>query len=69
MNTIFRPLTPTELRRIQGLTREHGDRPAARLLLVNIGTLTKALAGRPLRPSTSQCLRSRLRELDNQEAR
>jgi hypothetical protein len=56
-------LTRAELVQLQDLVEMHGDRRAACLLLVNLATVTKAIARRRLRASTTQCLRSRLREL------
>jgi hypothetical protein len=50
---------------IERLLESGGDAHAAATLLVHPGTLSRALARRQLRSSTVQCLRSRLRELDD----
>jgi hypothetical protein len=60
-------LTRSERAQLERLMTEHGDRRAAQLLLVSLATLIKAVARCRLRPSTAQCLRSRIRELNTGE--
>jgi IS30 family transposase len=56
-------LSREEREQIERLSDDLGDRGAATELMVHPITIARALACRPLRPSTAQCLRSRLREL------
>jgi IS30 family transposase len=60
-------LSREERAQIERLSEKLGDAHAAATLLVHPATLSRALARRQLRSSTVQCLRSRLRELEQSE--
>lgn len=60
-------LSREERAQIERLSESLGDAHAAATLLVHPATLNRALARKRLRGSTVQCLRSRLRELEQSE--
>lgn len=60
-------LNREERDQVETLAETLGDAGAAAALRIHYSTLIKALARRPLRSSTIQCVRSRLRELATAE--
>lgn len=57
------PLTPGEKQLIFEMFSSNTEEAVAKSLKVNRLTLLRGLAGRPLRASTAECIRSRLRVL------
>lgn len=57
-------LSNDEREELEKLTRHLGDEAAAESLMIHPSTLSRALARRTLRKSTTICIRARLRELN-----
>lgn len=56
-------LSKEELDQIRGYSDSYGETRVASVLMVHVATVNRALALRELRPSTVQCIRSRLKDL------